>query len=257
MTNILLHERIEGVTLLTLNRPEVRNALNNPIVDALRDAILACESDDTRCIVITGAGGAFSSGADLKQAAGSAPDDVFSILTEHYAPCQQVIRGASMPVIAAVDGYAAGFGCDMACACDLRLVSERARFAELFIRVGLIPDGGGTYLLPRIVGLGRAMEMMMTGMDVAAEEAYRIGLANKILPTGTFREEVVNYALHISRQSPGALKRGKAAMLAALESSFSDSMRREAEHQRAILSGPDGLEGFLAFLEKRAPVWKG
>jgi 2-(1,2-epoxy-1,2-dihydrophenyl)acetyl-CoA isomerase len=257
MTDILLHERIEGVTLLTLNRPEVRNALNNPIVDALRDAILACEDDGTRCIVITGAGGAFSSGADLKAAVGSTPDDVFSILTEHYAPCQKVIRAASMPVIAAVDGYAAGFGCDMACACDIRLCSSRARFAELFIRVGLIPDGGGTYLLPRIIGLGRALEMMMTGMDVSSEEAYRIGLANKVFPTETFRDDVMGYALHISRQSPGALKRGKAAMLAALESNFADSMQREAENQRAILGGPDGLEGFLAFLEKRPPVWKG
>jgi 2-(1,2-epoxy-1,2-dihydrophenyl)acetyl-CoA isomerase len=257
MSAILLHERIEGVTLLTLNRPEVRNALNNPIVDTLRDAVLACESDGTRCIVITGAGGAFSSGADLKQAVGSSPDDVFSILTEHYAPCQTAIRGAPMPVIAAVDGYAAGFGCDLACACDLRLASERARFAELFIRVGLIPDGGGTYLLPRIVGLGRALEMMMTGMDVSAEDAYRIGLANRVFPVESFREQVVEYALNISRQSPGALRRGKAAMLASLESSFADAMRREAENQRAILQSPDGLEGFLAFLEKRPPVWKG
>jgi 2-(1,2-epoxy-1,2-dihydrophenyl)acetyl-CoA isomerase len=257
MTDVLLRERHESVTVLTLNRPEVRNALNTSLVDALRDAVHACEADGTRCIVITGAGGAFSSGADLKQAAGTTPDEVYRSLTEHYAPCQQAIRSAPMPVIAAVDGYAAGFGCDIACACDIRLASTRAQFAELFIRVGLVPDGGGTYLLPRIIGLGRALEMMMTGMDVSADDAYRIGLANRVFPTETFHEEVLKYAAHISRQSPQALKRGKAAMLAAQESSFADSMLREAEQQRAILASEDGLEGFRAFLEKRPPVWKG
>ena len=163
MSEMLLTERHAQVTVLTLNRPEVRNALNAEIVDELRAALTACESDGTRCIVITGAGGAFSSGADLRQGIGKTPDEVFQVLTDHYAPALQAIRASSWPVIAAVDGYAAGIGCDLACVCDIRLLSGRGKFAELFIRIGLIPDGGGTYLLPRLVGLGRAFEMMLTG----------------------------------------------------------------------------------------------
>lgn len=255
MPDDLLNERHDAVTLLTINRPQVRNALNADVVDALREALAICERDGTRCIVITGAGGAFSSGADLKQGLGS-PDDAYRILTDHYAPCLKAIRASSYPVIAAVDGYAAGIGCDLACACDLRLASRRAKFAELFIRVGLIPDGGGTYLLPRIVGLGRALEMMMTGRDVEADEALRIGLANALYEVETFRDDVLTYATHISRQSPQALRRGKAAMLATLDSNYADSLLREAENQRAILMSEDGMEGFQAFLEKRTPVWK-
>jgi 2-(1,2-epoxy-1,2-dihydrophenyl)acetyl-CoA isomerase len=257
MSDILLTERHDAVTLLTLNRPEIRNALNAEIVDRLREALVTCESDGTRCIVITGAGGAFSSGADLKQALGSSPEAVFRVLTDHYAPALQAIRASSWPVIAAVDGYAAGIGFDMVCACDMRLASARAKFAELFIRIGLIPDGGGTYLLPRIIGLGRALEMMMTGVDVEADEALRIGLANRVFPVETFRDDVLGFAGRLSRQSPQALRRGKAAMTAALDSNYEDSMQREAAHQREILMTDDGMEGFRAFLEKRPPVWTG
>jgi 2-(1,2-epoxy-1,2-dihydrophenyl)acetyl-CoA isomerase len=254
MTDSLLRERHDHVSLLTINRPQVRNALNAEVVDVLRAAILECETDGTHCIVITGAEGAFSSGADLKQGLGSA-DDAYRMLTEHYAPCLKAIRSSPLPVIAAVDGYAAGIAFDMACACDLRLASSRARFAELFIRIGLIPDGGGTYLLPRIIGLGRAMEMMMTGVDVTAEEALQIGLANRVFPLETFREDVLTYANRISQQSPQALRRGKALMQAALDTDYAAALQHEAEAQRAILSSEDGLEGIMAFVQKRAPVW--
>ncbi len=257
MSEMLLVERHAEVTLITLNRPEVRNALNAEIVDALRAALGTCETDGTRCIVITGAGGAFSSGADLRQAVGKTPDEVFQVLTDHYAPALKAIRASSWPVIAAVDGYAAGIGCDLACVCDIRLASARAKFAELFIRIGLIPDGGGTYLLPRLVGLGRAFEMMLTGADIDAEDAVRIGLASRVFPVETFLDDVMAYAAAIGQKSPNALRRGKAAMLAALDSSYTDALAREAAYQREILMSEDGLEGFSAFLEKRPPVWKG
>ena len=259
MTNLVLVERFEAVTVLTINRPEVRNAVDDVTMDTLRTVLLACEDDGTRCVVLTGAGGAFSSGADLKKAVMHqyTPDETYRILTDHYAPTLKAIRACSWPVIAAVDGYAAGIGCDMALACDLRLVSERGMFAELFIRIGLIPDGGGTYLLPRLVGTGRALEMMFTGMDVDAAEAYRIGLANKVFEAEFFMDEVLEYATQISRQSPNALRRGKKALLASLNSSYDEAIAREAENQREILMAEDGMEGFAAFVEKRAPVWKG
>ncbi len=259
MSETVLIDHQEAVTVLTINRPEVRNAVDDVTMDALRAALLACEDDGTRCVVITGAGGAFSSGADLKKAIaeGYTPDDSYRMLTDHYGPTLKAIRACSWPVIAAVDGYAAGIGCDMALACDIRLVSERGRFAELFIRLGLVPDGGGTYLLPRLIGVGRALEMLFTGMDVDANEAVRIGLANHVFPVETFMDEVLRYATGISRQSPNALRRGKQALLASLDSSYDEALAREARHQRDLLMSEDGMEGFLAFVQKRPPVWKG
>jgi 2-(1,2-epoxy-1,2-dihydrophenyl)acetyl-CoA isomerase len=257
--SILLVEMHETVKLITLNRPEVKNAVDDELMNALREALLASEEDGTRCIVLTGANGSFSSGADIKKAVarGISGDATYQLLTDVYGPTLKAIRACSLPVIAAVDGFAAGIGCDIALACDIRLISERAKFAELFIRVGLIPDGGGTYLLPRLVGTGRALEMMFTGRDVDAAEAVQIGLANHCYPLETFMSEVMAFAAHISKQSPQAIRRGKAAMLAALDSSYSDSLAREAENQREILYSADGAEGFLAFAQKRAPVWTG
>jgi 2-(1,2-epoxy-1,2-dihydrophenyl)acetyl-CoA isomerase len=259
MTDSLLVSRKDAVTTLTINRPEVRNALDTEVMVALREAILACETDGTRCIVLTGAGGAFSSGADIKKAfaASTTPDQAYQTLLDVYGPTLKAIRSCAWPVIAAVDGYAAGIGCDMALACDFRLVTARAKFAELFIRIGLIPDGGGTYLLPRIVGLGRALEMLFTGMDVDAEEAYRIGLANRVYPVEAFMDEVTAYAAKISQQSPQSLRRSKAALLESLDSTYAEALAREARNQHEIFLSEDGMEGFAAFVQKRAPVWKG
>lgn len=258
MTAAVLIDRYEHVTVLTINRPEVKNAVDDEIMPGIRNALAAAEHDGTRVVVLTGAGGSFSSGANIKKAMaeGFTPDKTFYTLTEVYGPTLKAIRSASMPVIAAVDGYAAGIGCDMALACDIRLVSARARFAELFIRIGLIPDGGGTYLLPRLVGTGRALEMMFTGADVEAKQAVEIGLANQIYPVESFFDEVLRYAHNISQKSPLALRLGKRAMLAAQDSSYEESLAREAALQKEILESEDGAEGFLSFVEKRAPVWK-
>lgn len=258
MNDSLLVSRREAVTVITINRPEVRNALDDTVSAALRAAVEDCAEDGTRCIVITGAGGAFSSGADIKKffTMSITPESIKSSLSGTYAPMLRAIRQSPWPVIAAVDGYAAGIACDLALTCDLRLASARARFAELFARVGLIPDGGGTYLLPRIVGLGRAMELMFSGRDVPADEAQQIGLANIVYPVETFMDDVLAYAAGIARKSPHALRRGKAAMLAALDGSYEEALAREAQYQMEIFMQPDGLEGFQAFVEKRDPLWK-
>ncbi len=259
MSEALLVARYDAVTVLTINRPEVRNAVDDTTMDALGAALGVCAEDGTRCVVLTGAAGAFSAGADLKKAIREqyTPDDSTRVLTEHYAPTLKAIRAFPYPVIAAVDGTAAGIGCDMALACDLRLVSERGKFAELFIRIGLIPDGGGTYLLPRLIGLGRAMELMFTGVEVDAAEAYRIGLANRVYAVETFADEVLKVARLVSQQAPEALRRGKEAMLAALDGGYDAALSREAEHQRELLRSEDSREGIAAFIEKRPPVWKG
>src|SRR5260221_5405748 len=260
MTTLLI-EKQNGVCTLTLNRPEVRNAVDGETMLALGEAIAACdEHSDVRVVVITGTGGAFSSGADIAAAVRQkiTPATAHSILTGAYAPTFRAIRACPWPVIAAVDGMAAGIDCDLAVACDIRLVSERGEFAELFIRVGLIPDGGGTYLLPRLVGLGKAMEMMFTGEKITAGEALVYGLANKVYKDDTFASDVREYAERLAQQAPLALIRGKRAMLAALhDPSYEAAMNREAAYQREILESEDGFEGFRAFLEKRPPQWKG
>src|SRR5579859_6651785 len=260
MENLLI-EKQNGVCTLTLNRPQIRNAVDAQTMIALGNAVRVCdEQGDTRVIVITGTGGAFSSGADIAAALqpGITPADAVRTLAVAYAPTLKAIRACPWPVIAAVDGMAAGIGCDLALACDIRLASERAAFAELFIRVGLVPDGGGTYLLPRLVGLGKALEMMFTGETVDAQEALRLGLANKVFPAQSFYEDVKRYADKLSGQAPLALIRGKRAMLAALgDKSYEDAMAREASYQREIFESEDGFEGFRAFLEKRPPQWKG
>ncbi len=258
MTEKLLVSREGSVLTLTINRPELRNAVDVETMDALRQAI-ETSGDETRVIVITGTGGAFCSGADLTIATKGelTADSAVSILTDSYHPALRAIRDALCPVIAAVDGVAAGIGCDLALACDLRLASARAQFTELFVRVGLVPDGGGTWTLPRIVGLGRALELMYTGASVSADEALSMGLANKVYPVERFLEEVSAYTTTLAAQAPLSLQRIRRAVYAAQERTFEEALRQEAVFQREIFSSEDGFEGFRAFLEKRPPLWKG
>jgi enoyl-CoA hydratase/carnithine racemase len=249
----------DHILILTFNRPQVRNAVDPETMQALRTA-LENAPESTRVALLTGAEGHFCAGADIQDALthDPSPDTAYRTLSEVYHPTQLAIRNAPFPVIAAVDGYAAGLGCDIALRCDLRVVSARARFAELFVRVGLIPDGGGTFMLPRLVGLGKALEMMFTGMDVHADEAARLGLANRVYPVESFWAEALAFAEELAAKSPLALRHGKRAMLSALEGlSYAEALQQEAEIQRGIFASEDGIEGFVAFMEKRPPVWKG
>lgn len=258
MSETLLVHRDGAVCTLTLNRPKLRNAVDADTMLALRDAIVDC-GEETRVIVITGAGGAFCSGADLTVSAQGemSAEAAVAILTDAYHPALLAIREARCPVIAAVDGVAAGIGCDLALACDLRLVSEQGRFAELFVQVGLVPDGGGTWSLPRIIGLGRALDLMYTGMSVEANEALTIGLANRVFPNERFEREVMTYAAYLAEQAPLSLIRIRRAVYAAQDGTYAEALSREANFQREIFMSEDGFEGFRAFLEKRKPVWKG
>jgi len=263
MTEKILIHKENSILTLTFNRPQVRNAVDPETMNALRGALQSAATDASlRVVVLTGAGGAFCAGADIQSALqnqnGNIADLSYNTLTESYGPTLMAIRDCPLPVIAAIDGYAAGIGCDLALRCDLRLMSQRGVLAELFIRVGLIPDGGGTYLLPRLLGLGRAMEWMFSGRDIPAEEALELGLANQVLPAENFMEHVYTFAGELAKRSPKALERGKRAMLAAIEGgSYADALQREAELQREIFGSEDGLEGFMAFMEKREPQWKG
>ncbi|MFN8498434.1 MAG: enoyl-CoA hydratase-related protein [Anaerolineae bacterium] len=260
MTDKVLVDRQGPIWLLTINRPQVRNAVDPKTMTALREAVEAASADaDSRVVVIRGAGGAFSSGADLSAAGQASLDRESAIrtLTEVYHPTMKAIRACPWPVIAAIDGPAAGIGLDLALACDIRLASDRAVFAELFVRRGLVPDGGGTWSLQRLVGVGRALELILTGESVPAEEALRIGLANKVYAYDIFEVRVLEYAAALAAQAPLALVRAKKAVYAAQTSAFDQALAQEAVYQGEIFASEDAFEGFRAFLEKRPPQWKG
>jgi 2-(1,2-epoxy-1,2-dihydrophenyl)acetyl-CoA isomerase len=247
------------VRWITLNRPETRNALTTAVNDAVRLAIEGAPAAGARVVVLSGAGGAFSSGLDLKVAAeeGMDPETIESRMRAHFHGLIRAVRACPLPTIAVVDGPAAGFGCDLALACDLRLVSDRARFGEIFVKRGLMPDGGGTWTLPRLVGLGRALEMMLTGELVDAAEAHRIGLANRVFPAAQLEPAAWDFARTLAAGPPLVHRAVKAAVEAASHSTLDEALEGEVRGQLKLLASADFQEGIVAFLEKRSPAFTG
>jgi enoyl-CoA hydratase/carnithine racemase len=250
----------ERVRWVTLNRPESKNALtlevNERLIAALSDA---AKNDAVRAVVLGGDGGAFCSGLDLKFAAtmGLEPEGYGKVLRSHFHGLIRSITSCLKPVIAVLDGPAVGYGCDLALACDVRIASERARLGEVFIRRGLMPDGGGTFTLPRLVGLGRALELMYTGEVIEAAEAHRIGLVNRVVPSSGLAHVTRDFAASLAGQSPLVYRHIKQAVYGALSGTFDAALEAEAVGQTRLLGSEDFKEGMVAFLEKRAPVFQG
>jgi len=249
----------DGVRWIELDRPASRNGLtvevNQRLIDALRGA-----PGVARAVVIAGAGGSFCSGLDLKDAmrrGGRPPADLEHDLRTYFHGLIRAVRELPMPSIAAVDGAAAGFGCDLALACDLRVLSDRARFGEIFVRRGLMPDGGGTWMLPRLVGVGRALELMLTGEIVDAAEAHRIGLGNRLWPQAELVERTWALAGALAKGPPRVHRLIKASVYAGLDGSLDDALDREARGQLECLQSRDFVEGVSAFLGKREPSFTG
>ena len=258
MTDLHVDDR-GGVRTITLDRPESRNGLT---VEVTREvaATVRGAPDATRVIVLTGANGAFCSGLDLKDAMrrGMQPGpEIERGMREGFHGMIRALVESDRPTIAAVDGAAAGFGCDLALACDLRIVSERAMFGEIFVHRGLMPDGGSTYHLPRLVGVGRALEMMFTGDKVAAEDAVRVGLANKLYPSAELMARVGELADRLAKGPPLVHRAIKRAVYASLDGDLDAALDREARGQMELLASRDFAEGITAFLQKREPKFEG
>jgi 2-(1,2-epoxy-1,2-dihydrophenyl)acetyl-CoA isomerase len=253
----IIYQKENGLATISLNRPQSLNAfvpqMNQELLDALKDG----ERDqDVRCLMITGAGRAFCAGQDLK---GRTPEQKGSLgasLREKYNPMIRQIRQMEKIVIAAVNGVAAGAGCNLALACDLRVASEEAKFIQSFVRVGLAPDSGGSFILPRLVGLSKAMELLLLGDALDAREAQRIGLVARVFSALEFAGSAKAIGEQVA-QAPrgiGLIKRAvNHANLAYLE----QDLEYEAYLQEIAGRSSDYDEGVRAFLEKRAPVFTG
>ncbi|MGA0608902.1 enoyl-CoA hydratase-related protein [Caldimonas sp. KR1-144] len=261
---LVLSAQQGAVRTLTLNRPAALNSFTTDMHRALRAALDEAAADAAvRCVVITGAGRGFCAGQDLSDPAiapdltpGATPKDIGRLLDDHYIPLAKRLRSMPVPVIAAVNGVAAGAGANMAFNCDLVVAAKSASFIQAFSKIGLIPDCGGTWLLPRLVGRARAIGLAMTGDKLPAEEAARIGLIWQVVDDAAFADTVGALAQRLAGMPTKALAETRRAMDAAVELGFDDGLALEARVQGELGRAHDYLEGASAFLQKRAPQYK-
>ena len=250
------------VQTITLNRPNSLNAFNDLMLKELTKAVRAAEKDPAvRCLVITGAGRGFSSGQDLAEGRerynSDQPLELGSHLRAMYNPLILKIRTLEKPVIASVNGVAAGAGCSLALACDIRIAAESASFIEAFIKVGLVPDSGSTFMLPRLIGVSRAMEMAFTGRKIKTDEALRIGLVNQVVPDDQLAQETAALARKLADLPTRAIGLTKRAINAAWRADLETQLDYEAMLQTTAGQTQDHREGVTAFLEKRRPTFQG
>lgn len=255
----LLEERHEAVAVISLSRPEALNALDRELVETLGDALDRVSADESvRAVVLTGEGGAFCSGVDLREAMAALGRS--EPLGERLAGFHRLIRVitcSAKPFVAAVDGPAVGFGADLALACELRVLSDRAYLQEKFVNIGLMPDGGGTFHLPRLIGVGRALEAMLLGERIDAAAALALGLANRVVPAEALMSTALGVAQRLTEGPPLALARIKRAVRASLSGTLDEALDREREGQTALLGSSDLVEGVTAWTQKRPPRFRG
>ena len=248
----------DGIAWFRMNRPEVFNSFNREMALQLQDAFEdAVEDESIRCIVLTGNGKAFCAGQDLNDVMDPDGPDLRKIVSEHYNPLILKIREIEKPVIAAVNGAAAGAGANIAIACDFVIAKHSSYFMQAFSKIGLIPDSGGTFFLPRLVGLQRANALTMLAEKLGAEEAERIGLIYKAVPDAEFDETVESLAEKLAKMPTRSLGLTKRAFNASLANDLDKQLAIEEQIQYTAAQTDDYNEGVQAFLEKRAPEYKG
>jgi 2-(1,2-epoxy-1,2-dihydrophenyl)acetyl-CoA isomerase len=256
MADEVLTSRDGAVLTITFNRPAVYNAFNRELHAALAEALVEAEDASVRCVVITGAGKGFSAGQDLKEF-GAVSGSIRDALEQTYHPNVRRVRELAKPVIAAVNGPAAGAGLSFACACDVRVASDAATFVPGFVGIGLVPDAGGTWFVHRLLGFARAFEWMSSNSRLPAETALEWGLVSEVIPADSFEARVAELAAEWAARPTLAIGRTKQLFEQAFASALDAQLALEAELQQASVATADFTEGVNAFLEKRAPEFTG
>ena len=253
----ILFEIKDAVAYITLNRPEKYNAFNREMALLFQEKLDECKSSDVRCVLITGLGKAFCSGQDLDEVVDPNGPKIDAIVGEHYNPIISRIRQLQKPVVAAVNGVAAGAGANIALSCDIIIAARSSSFIQAFSRIGLIPDSGGTFFLPRLVGWQKASALMMLGDKVTADEAERIGMIYKVFDDDSFEKEAKKIASTLAGMPTKGLALTKQLLDNSFENNYEDQLHDEEIYQQRAGNTKDYKEGVLAFLEKRKPNFIG
>ncbi len=256
MADEVLTSRDGAVLTITLNRPEVYNAFNRELHAALHEALIQAQDSAIRCVVVTGAGKGFCAGQDLKEF-GAVSASIRDALEQTYHPNIRLVRALEKPVIAAVNGPAAGAGLSFACACDIRVASDAATFVPGFVGIGLVPDSGGTWFIHRLLGFARAFEWMCANTRLSAAEALDWGLVSEVIPADGFGSRAAELAAEWAARPTLAVGRTKQLFEHAFSASLEEQLALEAELQQSSVGTADFREGVDAFLEKRAPTFTG
>ncbi len=256
MENIVF-EQHGGLAIIRMNRPDKFNSFIRQMALDFQSCLDKCQSNDVRAVMITGTGKAFCAGQDLKEVTAAPADGLKRIVGEHYNPIVRKIRQLEKPVIAAVNGVAAGAGANIAFACDIVLAHEKVSFIQAFSKIGLIPDSGGTYTLPRLLGYHRALALMMTGDKLSAEEAKAAGVVYKVFTIEEFEEGCRAFAQKLSNMPTYALGKTKMMLQQSMHNTLDTQLDMERDEQLKASQTNDYKEGVAAFIEKRKPEFKG